>query len=160
MVFIHWQLNLWQSPKGKRWLTHWASLLRWRWSYPQLTATELFDPRSQNLVQTYIVVIRPMHHTCGKLHWPLSTFACKCDRYIVYFILDILFAMAFFISVLFISLVKAITKIWEVFTFWEVPIRGHVFTVYGLTIQHVSQLIMNFKCCGIAKNWNLYIPKT
>ncbi len=25
-----------------------------------------------------------MHHTCGKVHWPTSTFLCKCDVYIVY----------------------------------------------------------------------------
>ncbi len=29
-IMHHW--FLWQSPGGKRWLTHWASMLRWRWS--------------------------------------------------------------------------------------------------------------------------------
>ncbi len=45
---------LWQSPRGNRWLTHWASMLRWKWyspsqvltakhvSYPQLTATHVY----------------------------------------------------------------------------------------------------------------------
>ncbi len=37
--------SLWQSPKGKRWLTHWASMLRWRWSISEYNLTTRDSPK-------------------------------------------------------------------------------------------------------------------
>ncbi len=37
--------SLWQSPNGKRWLTHWASMLRWRWSISEYNLTTRDSPK-------------------------------------------------------------------------------------------------------------------
>ncbi len=36
---------LWQSPKGKRWLTHWASMLRWRRSISEYNLKTRDSPK-------------------------------------------------------------------------------------------------------------------
>ncbi len=37
--------NVWQSTWGKRWLTHWASLLRWIWSISEYNLTARDSPK-------------------------------------------------------------------------------------------------------------------
>ncbi len=36
--------GMWQSTRGKWWLTHWASLLRWIWSISEYNLTKWYSP--------------------------------------------------------------------------------------------------------------------
>ncbi len=36
---------MWQSSKGKRWLTHWVSMLRWRWSISEYNLMTMDSPK-------------------------------------------------------------------------------------------------------------------
>ncbi len=81
--------EVWQSPGGNRWLTHWASLLRWIWSISEYNLKTRDSPKRTMKSGPFVMERRgsgpakqkPKHNPCRPVGPKMTTWPCVAGNH-------------------------------------------------------------------------------